>query len=208
MNTNPPADWNQIPADTQALLETIATELKVHQAPAAFWQLARVPALLADHWTNLKTQLIDGGPLEPHERAAVAWATISLNPCTSAYQAIDHITADVLSEAQRLEAVAIASICTTYNTLFKFRHMAGNDDIEALRAGLRVKTFKETSFANATSELISVGVSAINACELCVAAHTRKALSLGMGPEQVDHAVKIAAVVDSMTRFLAACPDR
>ncbi|MEQ9461066.1 MAG: carboxymuconolactone decarboxylase family protein [Phycisphaeraceae bacterium] len=198
------SSWNELSDPAKAQLESIAAELGLHQAPAVFWSLARVPSLLADHWANLRSTLIDDGPLEAKARASVAWAVSSMAPDPDLDAFLSERFQSTLTETERAEAAAVASICTTYNTLFKFRHMVEDEDFGKLRAGLRVKTFKETSLEPATVELISVAVSAINACQLCVGSHTKKARDLGLSPEQIDHAVKIAAVVGSLAQFARA----
>ena len=62
-------------------------------------------------------------------------------------------------------------------------------------ARLRMQRIAKPAGAKVDFELMSLAVSAINGCEVCVAAHEKTVREGGLGEDAVVDAIRIAAVV-------------
>jgi alkyl hydroperoxide reductase subunit D len=73
-----------------------------------------------------------------------------------------------------------------------------------LPAKLRMNAIAQHGISRADFELWSLAVSAINGCGMCVEAHERAVRKEGITAEQVQAAVRIAAVVNAAAAVLDA----
>lgn len=122
---------------------------------------------------------------------AVAWAAREPALAAAIAQAAGaEATPAVVSDAQ-----AAASLMAMNNVFYRFRHMVGKPSYEQLPARLRMQRLASPQTDKASFELMCLAVSAVNACQACVAAHENAVLSAGLTEAQVHEAVRIAAVV-------------
>jgi alkyl hydroperoxide reductase subunit D len=100
-------------------------------------------------------------------------------------------------------AKAAASIMAMNNVYYRFTHLVGGD-YPALPAKLRMNVMAKPGVDKATFELWSLAVSAINGCGMCMESHERAVRQHGVTTEQVQAAVRIAAVVHAVAATLDA----
>ena len=100
-------------------------------------------------------------------------------------------------------AKAEASIMAMNNVYYRFTHLVGGD-YPNLPAKLRMNVMAKPGVDKATFELWSLAVSAINGCGMCMESHERAVRQNGMTAEQVQAAVRIAAVVHAVAVTLDA----
>jgi alkyl hydroperoxide reductase subunit D len=100
-------------------------------------------------------------------------------------------------------AKAAASIMAMNNIYYRFTHLAGGD-YPAMPAKLRMNVMAKPGVDKATFELWSLAVSAINGCGMCMESHERAVRQHGLTAEQVQAAVRIAAVVHAVAATLDA----
>jgi alkyl hydroperoxide reductase subunit D len=81
------------------------------------------------------------------------------------------------------------------NVYYRFRHMVGKQGYERMPARLRMQRLAQPATSKADFELLCLAVSAVNGCEACVRSHEAVVTEAGLTPEQVNDAVRIAAVV-------------
>nr|WP_294520019.1 carboxymuconolactone decarboxylase family protein [uncultured Rhodopila sp.] len=98
-------------------------------------------------------------------------------------------------------AKAAASIMAMNNIYYRFTHLVGGD-YPAMPARLRMNVMAKPGVDKATFELWSLAVSAINGCGMCMESHERAVRQHGMTAEQVQAAVRIAAVVHAVAATL------
>jgi lipoyl-dependent peroxiredoxin subunit D len=117
----------------------------------------------------------------------------------------------VLEEARgMLEAQAMvaaktaAAIMAMNNVYYRFLHLAEKDEYRTLPAKLRMNALANPGVPKQDFELWSLAVSAVNGCGLCIAAHEKVLRESGMTAEQVQAAVRIAAVVHGVSVTLDA----
>jgi len=162
----------------------------------------RLPEYAKDLKLNLSS--LAGEPaLSEQQRAGtfVASAIAARNP---------ELTAAVLAEfAPRLApealtaAKAAAAIMGMNNVYYRFVHLVGGD-YGKLPAKLRMNVMAKPGVAKADFELWSLAVSAVNGCGMCLESHEKALRQEGVGQEQVQAAVRIAAVLHAVAATLEA----
>jgi alkyl hydroperoxide reductase subunit D len=103
---------------------------------------------------------------------------------------------------EALEAAkAAAAIMGMNNVYYRFTHLVGGE-YPKLPAKLRMNVMAKPGVDKVDFELWSLAVSAINGCGMCMEAHERVVLHGGLTREQVQAAVRIAAVVHAVAAVL------
>jgi alkyl hydroperoxide reductase subunit D len=100
-------------------------------------------------------------------------------------------------------AKAAAAIMAMNNVYYRFTHLVGGDYLN-MPAKLRMNVMAKPGVDKATFELWSLAVSAINGCGMCMESHERAVRQHGLSAEQVQAAVRIAAVVHAVAATLDA----
>ena len=99
-------------------------------------------------------------------------------------------------------AKAAASIMAMNNIYYRFVHITENEDYAKLPAKLRMNIIGKPGVDKADFELWSLAVSAVNGCGMCLDAHERELRKAGLSIEQIQAAVRIAAVVHAVAATL------
>ena len=94
-------------------------------------------------------------------------------------------------------AKAAAAIMAMNNVYYKFTGMIENPEYRTMPAKLRMNVIGNPGVDKVDFELWSLAVSALNGCQFCVNAHEPILLKGGLSKEQVQAAVRIAAVVQA-----------
>lgn len=100
-------------------------------------------------------------------------------------------------------AKAAAAIMAMNNVYYRFVHLASSPDYKTLPARLRMNVIGKPGVEKVDFELWSLAVSAINGCGTCIDSHERVLRKAGLGAEQIQAAVRIAAVVNAVAATLA-----
>jgi alkyl hydroperoxide reductase subunit D len=103
-------------------------------------------------------------------------------------------------EAQRA-AKAAAAIMGMNNIYYRFTHLAGGD-YKKLPARLRMNVMADPGVEKVDFELWSLAVSAINGCGMCIESHEHELRKAGLTAEQIQAAVRVAAVVHAVAAVL------
>ncbi|MEJ0015651.1 MAG: carboxymuconolactone decarboxylase family protein [Acetobacteraceae bacterium] len=118
------------------------------------------------------------------------------------------VTAAIIAEfapalpAEALDAAkAAAAIMAMNNVYYRFVHLVGGD-YGTMPAKLRMNVMARPGVDKATFELWSLAVSAVNGCGMCMESHERAVRQHGLTAEQVQAAVRIAAVVHATAAVL------
>lgn len=105
------------------------------------------------------------------------------------------------TEEEVAESMACASLLSANNVLYRFRHFTGKEKYQQLQAGIKMNIMARPVLGKPLFELISLAVSAVNGCEMCVNAHEHSVLELGYTEEQVWDAIRLSAVVTSFGKL-------
>lgn len=100
------------------------------------------------------------------------------------------------------DAIACASLLSTNNVLYRFRHFAGKESYEQMRAGLRMNIMLNPVLGKEFFELISLAVSAVNGCEQCVRSHEASLVELGCSESRIFEAIKLSSVITSLGKII------
>jgi len=122
-------------------------------------------------------------------------------------EVIAAITAEFAPQLDAKElaaAQAAAAVMTMNNVYYRFLHLVGNEEYGKLPARLRMNAIATHGIGRADFELWCLAVSAINGCGMCLESHEKAVREAGLSTEQVQAAVRIAAVVNAAAAILDA----
>jgi len=118
--------------------------------------------------------------------------------------AIEDEVSQHLSEAWLNASKAAAAIMGMNNVYYRFVHLASNKDYGSMPVGLRMNVIGQPGIDKADFELMSLAVSAVNGCGMCIDSHEKVLKQAGMGKEAVQHAVRIASVMHAVATVFDA----
>lgn len=107
------------------------------------------------------------------------------------------------SEAAIAEIIACASLMNTNNIFYRFRHFMQKDSYNNQPAGIKMSIMMNPVGGKEFFELVSLALSAVNGCEMCVRSHEESVLKHGSSEPRVFEAVKLAAVIKGLITVLA-----
>jgi alkyl hydroperoxide reductase subunit D len=84
------------------------------------------------------------------------------------------------------------------NIYYRFVHLSSAADYKTMPAKLRMNVIGKPGVEKADFELWSIAVSAINGCGMCIDSHEKILREAGVSAEQIQAAVRIAAVVHAV----------
>lgn len=97
------------------------------------------------------------------------------------------------------EVHACTSLMNTNNVFYRFRHyLPENQYYNNTPAGLRMSIMMNPVMGKGLFELVSLVVSALNGCELCVTSHEASVKQHGASEARVYDAIRLGAVVKSL----------
>jgi len=85
------------------------------------------------------------------------------------------------------------------NIYYRFTHLSKNPDFLSMPARLRMNVIANPGVEKLDFELWSLAVSAVNGCGRCIEAHEAVLLKAGMSKEAIQDAIRIAAIVFSVS---------
>lgn len=100
------------------------------------------------------------------------------------------------------EAVACASLLSSNNIFYRFRHFTQKEKYTQIPARIRMQIMVKPLTGKEFFELLSLAVSAVNGCEMCVNAHEDSLIKLGTGEERIFDAVRIASLVTATGKVI------
>jgi alkyl hydroperoxide reductase subunit D len=131
---------------------------------------------------------------------ALASAIASRNAAFA--HALEAIAAQHLDPAHITAARAAAAIMGMNNIYYRFLHLVEDPEYQSPPARLRMNVLANPGIDKLDFELLSLAVSAINGCGLCVSSHERKLRQHGITREMIQSAVRIAATVHAVAGAL------
>jgi alkyl hydroperoxide reductase subunit D len=103
-----------------------------------------------------------------------------------------------LADVEVEGAKAAAAIMGMNNIYYRFLHLVEDGEYQTMPARLRMNVIANHGIDKLDFELISLAVSAVNGCGLCVTSHEKKLRSHDVSREAIQSAVRIAATVHSV----------
>jgi lipoyl-dependent peroxiredoxin subunit D len=104
--------------------------------------------------------------------------------------------------AETGEAAGCASLLASNNVFYRFRHFTQKEKYTQIPARIRMQLMMKPVTGKEFFELMSLAISAVNGCEMCVNAHEDSLIKLGTTEERVFDAVRIASLVTSFGKVI------
>jgi lipoyl-dependent peroxiredoxin subunit D len=163
-----------------------------------------IPDYARDLRLNLGTVLsAQGAPgLMPVQLWSIALATAIAARNVPFAKSIEELAREHLDEAHVNGARAAAAIMGMNNVYYRFLHLVEDDEYQSLPARLRMNVIGNPGIGQDDFELISLAVSAVNGCGLCITAHERKLRAHQVSRETIQSAVRIASTIHAVAGVL------
>jgi alkyl hydroperoxide reductase subunit D len=140
----------------------------------------------------------EGAPdLSVTQIAGIALASAYATKNADVIVALEDEFAAKLDSATIAAARAAATIMAMNNVYYRFIHLVHDEELGKLPAKLRMNVIGNPGIAKTDFELMSLAVSAINGCGMCMETHTQKVIHDGVSKLGVQSTVRIAAVVNA-----------
>lgn len=108
-----------------------------------------------------------------------------------------------INDEEIAEIHACTSLMNANNVLYRFRHwLHDNTYYNNTPAGMRMSIMMQPVLGKELFELVSLIISALNGCELCVTSHEQSVKQHGASEARVYDALRLAAVFKSLTAIL------
>jgi alkyl hydroperoxide reductase subunit D len=104
--------------------------------------------------------------------------------------------------AETGEAAGCASLLASNNVFYRFRHFTQKEKYTQIPARIRMQLMMKPITGKEFFELMSLVISAVNGCEMCVNAHEDSLIKLGTTEERIFDAVRIASLVTSAGKII------
>ena len=103
-----------------------------------------------------------------------------------------------LSDEVANAARGAAAVMAMNNVYYRFVHLVANPEYGTMPARLRMNIIGSHGIPKDEFELMSLAVSAMNGCGMCIDSHERVLLEHGVKPDAIQSAVRIAAVMKAL----------
>jgi alkyl hydroperoxide reductase subunit D len=163
----------------------------------------RLPDYARDLKLNLSSLASEVG-LTEQQRAGTFVASALASRNAEVSEAILAEFGPRLSPEALAAAKSAAAIMAMNNIYYRFVHLATAPDYKTLPAKLRMNVIAKPGVEKLDFELWSLAVSAVNGCGMCIDAHERELRKGGLSAEQIQAAVRIAAVVHAVAATIEA----
>jgi alkyl hydroperoxide reductase subunit D len=107
-----------------------------------------------------------------------------------------------VTENELAEVVSCTSLLNANNVYYRFRHFMHEEFYNNAPAGIRMSIMANPVLGKELFELVSLVVSAVNGCELCVTSHEKTLVSHGTSRQRIHDAVRLGAVIKSLAVLL------
>ena len=103
------------------------------------------------------------------------------------------------TDTEIAEVHACVSLMNTNNIFYRFKHyMHDNQYYNSTPAGLRMSIMMNPVLGKEFFELLSLAISALNNCELCITSHEASVKQHGTSEARIYDAIRLVAVVKSL----------
>ena len=157
----------------------------------------RIPEYAKDLKLNLGS-LASETTLSETQKAGTFIASAIASRNAEVIAAVTAEFASKMDPAAYHAAKAAAAIMGMNNVYYRFLHLVEDEQYGKMPAKLRMNVIANPGAARIDFELWSLAVSAVNGCGQCITAHEQVLRSAGVTREQIQAAVRIAAVVHAV----------
>ena len=166
---------------------------------------ADIKAALPDYARDLKLNLssiLAEETLSPQQLHGTLVATALASRNRRLVQAAVAEAAGTLSAEAMRAAKAAAAIMGMNNVYYRFVHLASAEDYRTMPARLRMTVIGRPGVDKVDFELMSLAVSAINGCGMCIDSHEALLRKEGVSAEVIQAVIRIASVIHAIAATL------
>lgn len=166
---------------------------------------ADIKAALPDYARDLKLNLssiLAEETLSPQQLHGTLVATALASRNRRLIQAAVAEAAGTLSDEAMRAAKAAAAIMGMNNVYYRFVHLASAEDYRTMPARLRMTVIGRPGVDKVDFELMSLAVSAINGCGMCIDSHEALLRKEGVSAEVIQSVIRIASVIHAIAATL------
>ena len=122
---------------------------------------------------------------------------------------IEALAAATLDDAWLTASRSAAAIMGMNNIYYRFLHLVEDGEYAQLPARLRMNVIGNPGIGKLDFELMSLAVSAVNGCGMCIVAHEKTLRKHEVSREAIQSAVRIAATIHAVASVLehSAAPE-
>jgi alkyl hydroperoxide reductase subunit D len=102
------------------------------------------------------------------------------------------------TDKELAEVVSCTSLLNANNVYYRFRHFMNEEFYNTAPAGMRMSIMANPILGKEFFELVSLMVSALNGCELCVTSHEKTLITQGTSKQRILAAVRMGASIRSL----------
>lgn len=110
--------------------------------------------------------------------------------------------ANEATDAEIADAQACASLLAANNVFYRFRHFVDKEVYNNAPAKLRMNIMMNPVLGKEFFELVSLAVSAVNGCEMCVKSHEQSVLHAGGTENRIWDSIRIASIITSLGKVI------
>ncbi len=162
--------------------------------------------LLKDYAKDIRLNLgnvlgEEPGGLSEEQRLGVFLASAYATRHPELVDAAENLT-ETLPETTKNAAKLAATLMAMNNVYYRFVHLNEDEEFAKLPAKLRMNGMANPGVDKKDFELMSLAVSAINGCGMCMKSHRQVLEKHGVEKTPIQHAVRIAATVSATAQAL------
>ncbi len=102
-------------------------------------------------------------------------------------------------EKELAEVTACVSLMNANNVFYRFRHFLHKEYYDTAPAGIKMSIMVNPVLGKEFFELLSLVISALNGCEMCVTSHEQSVISDGGSQARIFDAVRLGAIFKSFS---------
>ncbi|WP_298717579.1 carboxymuconolactone decarboxylase family protein [Chitinophaga sp.] len=181
----------------QQIMQTVG--LGAAEVPA---KLAALSAVDARYLKDLKiniTNALEASTLEKKE-AYLIGLSVAVNEKLAALQGgFEQLAlAAGATDKEVADVISCTSLMNANNVYYRFRHFVEKEFYTTAPAGIRMSIMANPVIGKEFFELLSLVVSALNGCQMCVTSHEEALLKHGTSQQRILDSVRLGAVVKSL----------
>ena len=111
------------------------------------------------------------------------------------------LVSNILSDTEIDAAKAATTIMAMNNIYYRAMHLIDDKKYITMPANLRMNIIKNSGVEKNDFELMSLGVSAINGCGLCINAHVKE-IEESSSDQAIQSVIKIASIINATAQAL------
>ncbi|KAA0991223.1 carboxymuconolactone decarboxylase family protein [Dyadobacter aurulentus] len=149
------------------------------------------------------SNVLKSNTLNRKEALLIAFSVAVNEKNTALISALEELLKSEGAEEKEIaEVTACVSLMNANNVFYRFRHFMHKEFYDNAPAGIKMSIMVNPVLGKEFFELLSLVVSALNGCEMCVTSHEQSVLNHGGTQARILDAVRLGAIFKSFSTLL------